>query len=203
MATSTGWFFGDSFIQGYLCHPGDPYYENSKEKDKRIASKIVCDSLKVNHKNLAYYGFNNESILHTIFTNIDKIKEDDYVFIMDSHAVRTPIVYNNENYYNNWPKGSYMQIDKSTHTDNLYAVRMKLQKNLNEFYKTIFEGVIKEFKLRKINAFYINTANTFLAEHNIHKILHDIPKFKDNHWSFKGHQQAASMFLSKIKRDII
>jgi len=122
---------------------------------------------------------------------------------MDSHAVRTPIVYNNENYYNNWPKGSYMQIDKSTHTDNLYAVRMKLQKNLNEFYKTIFEGVIKEFKLRKINAFYINTANTFLAEHNIHKILHDIPKFKDNHWSFKGHQQAASMFLSKIKRDII
>lgn len=203
MATNTGWFFGDSFIQGYLCHPGDSYYENSNEKDKRIASKIVCDSLKVKHKNLAYYGFSNESILHTIFTNIDKIKKNDYVFIIDSHAVRTPIVYNHENYYLNWPKGSYMQIDKSTHTDNLYAVRMKLEKNLNDFYKTIFVGVVKELKLRNINAFYINTANTFLAEHNIHKIFQDIPKFKDGHWSFKGHRQAASMFLSKINKNII
>ena len=75
MGINSGWFFGDSFLYGYQCHPGDPYYEVSNNKDKRIASQIICDKLKLKHFNLSQYGFSNGNIIHTIFKNIKKIKE--------------------------------------------------------------------------------------------------------------------------------
>lgn len=199
MVEQTGWFFGDSFPFGYQCHPGNPYYEKSKYKDKRIVSQIVCDTLNIKHKNLAQYGYSNENILHSILTNVSNIKENDYVFIIDTHSTRTPIVYNHQNYYTRWPNGSYIEVKKSKDYETMYLARQDVTEKLNDFYKDIFNGLIKELSLRNVNTLYIPTNNTFLNEHEAELIWHDVPEVKDGHWSFKGHSKIASMILGKIK----
>lgn len=201
MATNTGWFFGDSFTFGYQCHPGNPYYEKSKYKDKRIVSQIVCDALNLKHKNLAQYGHSNEGILHSILTNVSNIKENDYVFIIDTHSTRAPIVYKHMDYYIRWPKGSYIEVKKSWDYEAMWSARENVAEKLNDFYKDIFNGLIKELSLRNVNGLYIPTNNTFLYERKPELVWQDVPEVQDGHWSFKGHSKIASIILNKIKGD--
>ena len=203
MGINSGWFFGDSFLYGYQCHPGDPYYEVSNNKDKRIASQIICDKLKLKHFNLSQYGFSNGNIIHTIFKNIKKIKEGDLVVILDSHSVRTPLVYSHKDYYNNWPKGSYFKIHAEEDLKTVYRARGTVGEELINFYKDIFRGIVYEFKLRNVKAIYLPTNNTFLNEYNIHKIREDEPSVDDGHWSFNGHKTVADIILNELDKKII
>lgn len=214
MVEQTGWFFGDSFLYGYQCHPGNPYYEKSKYKDKRIVSQIVCDALNIKHKNLAQYGYSNENILHSVLTNVSNIKENDYVFIIDTHSTRTPIVYDHknvpicmtENYYTGWPDGSYIEVKRSEAFEQMDYARQSVTEKLNDFYKDIFNGLIEELSLRNVNTVYIPTnrhygivygeSNELEAEQIWDDESADI---SDGHWSFKGHRKMASMILGKIE----
>ena len=188
----TAWFFGDSFVYGWGCK------DKTNDKDK-IMSQIISEQLNCKEKNLAQYGYSNENILFSIITSINQIKKGDYVIIFDTHSVRSPFVREDVDFYSNWPELSYFQIPKNE-LDIYYSVRGDLTSKLLSYYQTIYNNLKNHFNSIGIKCYYFPSENNFYRKHKFHLN----PTSEGGHWSFKGHQQVASVILNSIhKRKII
>ena len=72
-----------------LFHFGDSYADNNNGSGTfKLYSEYVADSLRLSYENLAWGGFNNQLILHTLLLNLDRISKGDVIFLNYSFESR-------------------------------------------------------------------------------------------------------------------
>lgn len=187
----TTWFFGDSFVYGWGCR------DKTDDKDK-IMSQIVSEYFNCKENNLAQYGYSNENILFTIFTNINQIKKGDYVIIFDTYSARGPFVNEELDYYSQWPDNCYFEIPKRE-SDVYYSFRNGLSSELLIYYQTIFNNLKYHLNSIGIKCYYFPSKNNWWMD----KKIDTNPQEEGGHWSFKGHKQVADWVISVIEKKII
>lgn len=179
------WFFGDSFIYGWGCRP--------TTKKNRILSEIVSEYLDCDERNLARYGYSNGNILNSINLNLPLINDGDYVFIFDSHSVRSNFVNIKDSYYKDWISGSYFPIN-DTEIERIYGIRAKFEDELLQYYTKQFQSINSHLNKVGINSHYFSSNNQFWQDKKFTHQSEDV----GGHWNYEGHSQAARWVLSEI-----
>ena len=189
------YFFGDSFIYGWLCHPGDSYYENCNESDKRIMPKIVADDLDAELVNKAQYGFSNDAILYSVINEMHKVNEGDIVCIFDTHSTRNIFMGSNrKDIYEQWPEELRFPLDPDE-ADKIRGPWLEYEDQFKQLFTNLYEGIVKELRRRNVNAYYFSSGNNWYSAQGLKE-----DKIKnDGHWNFPGHQKAAKWVLGLIK----
>jgi len=197
---NTIWFFGDSYINGWLCKPGDIYYELSNDVDKRIISDIVSDYFNMIPVNLAEYGFSNDGIIYTITENLKNFNKNDIVCIFDTFSARSYFVAEYDSYYLTWPKNTYIILNDKNHVNDIYNVRNLYTDKLINFYTDIYKNINLYLNSIGIQSYYFPSDDNFYLKNNFNRINEDIKTIDDGHWSFYGHRQAVEWVINIINK---
>lgn len=197
------WFFGDSFIFGYLCHNGDSYFKKSKwELDKKTAPMIVADKLNMELVNEAQYGFSNDSILKVLINRLKDINKNDIVIIFDTHPVRQKFVDSELDYWKKWNTNSFIQTDNKKELINSWEIRHKHANDLQTWFTSIFTSLTTHLKKEGYFTLYFPT-ESFNFWDGFQRIREDEPSEDDGHLSFKGHKELSALILKQIEKNII
>lgn len=214
------YIFGDSFSAGFSFESNwTNNYVNWKGYTPQGFGEIVSEKLNLELINLAENASDNYSILQKFCDNVDNIKKNDLVIIGWSSPLRFRLVSNNLKNYD------CAQITGlPNHTDWITILPNYDEFSTKKFDRTkISESTLIEILLNRDDIRYCNEVNSWIKLlNNVNKnIIHWTPfdqrlnciflnKFEtifhetngelnDWHFSEKGHQQSADLFINKFK----
>jgi len=214
------YIFGDSFSAGFSFESNwTNNYVNWKGYIPQGFGEIVSEKLNLELINLAENASDNYSILQKFCDNVDNIKKNDLVIIGWSSPLRFRLVSNNLK-NNDWVQITGLP----NHTDWITILPNYDEFSTKKFDRTkISESTLIEILLNRDDIRYCNEVNSWIKLlNNVNKnIIHWTPfdqrlncmflnKFEtifhetngelnDWHFSEKGHQQSADIFIHKFK----
>jgi len=202
------YIFGDSFSAGFSFDSNwTNNYVNWKGYTPKGFGEIVSEKLNLELINLAENASDNYSILQKFCDNVNNIKKNDSVIIGWSSPLRFRLVSNNLK-NNDWitilpnynefstKKFDRTKISESTLTEillNRDDIRYCNEVNswiklLNNVNKNIIHWTPFD---QRLNCMFLNKFETIFVETN--------GELNDWHFSEKGHQQSADLFINKFK----
>jgi len=203
------WFFGCSFTYGaglFLDRYKDVYTPD--ESDIRW-TQIVSEKFNLIENNLGQNSASNMYIINTISSNIDKIKEHDFVVIGLTDPTRVGFYHHNAPgtvkqmsaiaYDQTYPDGRFSRfMDKKEFT----AVQ-----NFGKYIQGPNEDAFSHYYRRVVNGYItlLNRINvkTFLWDYTMWPQFNTISehtnnKVHDRHWSFKGNRDFANHVIDRL-----
>jgi len=195
---SKAYFFGDSFIFGYGCRPGDKFYESSNEPDKRTMPQIVSSYLGAEFVYKTGYGYSNEAITYSIIELMSSFEKGDYVLMFGTHSTKNIFMGDDkEHVYYNWPDQLKFIIDP-VKADEVREPWFEFKDKFYSYWQNIYKGIESELKLRGVKAYYYTSGNNWYKDYD----MREEDKIKnEGHWNFKGHKKAANWVIGKIKKE--
>lgn len=214
------YIFGDSFSAGFSFDSNwTNNYVNWKGYIPKGFGEIVSEKLNLELINLAENASDNYSILQKFCDNVNNIKKNDSVIIGWSSPLRFRLVSNNLK-NNDWVQITGLP----NHNDWITILPNYDEFSTKKFDRTkISESTLTEILLNRDDIRYCNEVNSWIKLlNNVNKnIIHWTPfdqrlncmflnKFEtifqetngelnDWHFSEKGHQQSADLFINKFK----
>jgi hypothetical protein len=197
------YIFGDSFSAGFSFDSNwTKNYVNWKGYTPKGFGEIVSEKLNLELINLAENASDNYSILQKFCDKVDNIKKNDLVIIGWSSPLRFRLVSNDWiTILPNYDKFSTKEIDKTKISEstlieillNRDDIRYCNEVNswiklLNNTNKNIIHWTPFD---QRLDCIFLNKFETIFQETN--------GELNDWHFSEKGHQQSADIFIHKFK----
>jgi len=213
---NTLWTFGDSFTFGHGCRKdchNNSYYNEYKKNGDDIWPNHLSKFLNFEVKNFGKNGASNDYIFDTVIKNYEYVKQNDIVVIGKTIYGRMEIpnnknewvsVFSNIEGKSKWwyevPMNDFSREEIESIIDFQYLF------STNELYKIRHDNrfnFLKNILLndKKIELCYLwqiedrNLMNNFETIYDATK-----GKFKDFHFSFKGHHDFATYLFSQIRK---
>lgn len=197
------YIFGDSFSAGFSFESNwTNNYINWKGYTPKGFGEIVSQKLNLELINLAENASDNYSILQKFCDNVNNIQKNDLVIIGWSSPLRFRLVSNDWiTILPNYDKFSTKEIDKTKISEStlieilLNRDDVRYCNEVNSWIKllnTLDKNIIHWTPFdQRLNCMFLNKFETIFTETN--------GELNDWHFSEKGHQQSADLFINKFK----
>lgn len=196
------YFFGDSFVYGNECRPGDSYYQ--LKTPEKLFTTILSNKWNCQECNYGFNGASNEIIIHQATKYLQYINEGDYYIIIPTSACRYNWVDEKTTYWHNFPPNTVIPIDNKSLME-IYDKRIKKEWYLQKFYHSIYISIISVAKRLGAKIFYDDSLCWFyedngrVAKSKFETIEQDTNgKIKDAHFSWNGHKQFADYITHQM-----
>tara|TARA_R100000005_G_C4901947_1_gene143693 strand:+ start:113 stop:694 length:582 start_codon:yes stop_codon:yes gene_type:complete len=187
------WTFGDSFTWGYMCKPGQEYYESTQPK--KIWPELLSDNLGAELKNYSLYGYSNYSIVKTIAEHLHEIDKEDIVVVGTSSPFRL-LRYNKIDGQIDDSVDHWKNINTPDYWDNKVLVDylteevMPYEEEWNDYFVSLINNMLHPYDSYIWNWKLREQFETIKQETN--------DEIWDDHWSWTGHQQMYEWLIGVI-----
>lgn len=201
----TLWTFGDSFSCSFTSdYKWVKNYTEFKGYSPKIYSEIISEKLGVNLINCAKSADSNYDIVHRFIQEVDKIAEDDMVFVQFSSLYRFRLVNKKGEFApisGQWDK-LYSDFEESEQTIKEIGVNrlsVKYEEEIDDWIKMI-KLILKNNTIIFWTPFIESSRNPdMLPFYSFTDIANETNfKVKDSHYGEIGHAQLADFIMKKI-----
>ena len=198
------WTFGDSFSCSFSeNHPHCKNYREFKGYTPKIYSEIISDELKIELINCSKCADSNYGIIHRFIQEVDKISDEDIVFIQFSSLYRFRLVNKKGEFETvfSWDY-SFSNFEENENTLKEIGINRlseKYEEEIDDWIK-IIQLILKNNTIVFWTPFIESSKNkNMLPFYNFTDIFNEPnSKLKDSHYGEIGHLQLADYIMKKI-----